>query len=252
MEFKTPALTTFEIASTRNLDVAWIQKWLNENCGTQLEIDGVWGTSSRAEFISAMTCRNAPAITDAELLDIAHSLGASTDKQIRAVAKVESNGSGWFNSGLPKILYERHKFWQWVRNASNRVVSIFANPQSGGYTMDANNNGINDSWEKLALAIGKEPLTALESISIGKFQVLGRWYKQCGYKHPIEMLYAASRSEKVHFELLRDYILNVANLRAAFLQLSTNPNDCRAFAEGYNGKNYVKYDYHNKLAKAMK
>ena len=247
---KTPILTKEQLSSVRNPDVAWVQAWLNENCGTDLEIDGVWGTLSRSTFISAMACRTAPAITEQELQTIAEQLGDKDTKRIKAVALVESNGSGWFDSGLPKILWERHKFWEWTTNV-NRVVSWFANPQYGGYTMDANKNGINDSWEKLSLAIGKDPLAALSAISIGKFQVLGRYYRECGYNHPIEMLYAASRDEYAHYAMLRDYILNVAKLKEAFLALSTNPNDNRTFARGYNGKAYERYGYHIKLAKAM-
>ena len=247
---KTPILTKEQLSSVRNPDVAWVQAWLNENCGTDLEIDGVWGTLSRSTFISAMACRTAPAITEQELQTIAEQLGDKDTKRIKAVALVESNGSGWFDSGLPKILWERHKFWEWTTNV-NRVVSWFANPQYGGYTMDANKNGINDSWEKLSLAIGKDPLAALSAISIGKFQVLGRYYRKCGYNHPIEMLYAASRDEYAHYAMLRDYILNVAKLKEAFLALSTNPNDNRTFARGYNGKAYERYGYHIKLAKAM-
>ena len=39
-----------------------------------------------------------------------------------------------------KILYERHKFWEWVQDKSNRVVSWFANPKAGDYTLDGNTN----------------------------------------------------------------------------------------------------------------
>lgn len=248
-EFETPVLTKEQLSSVRNPDVAWIQAWLNANCGTDLEIDGVWGSSSRRTFISAMACRTAPAITEQELQTIAEQLGDSDTKRIKAVADVESNGSGWFNSGLPKILWERHKFWAML--PADKTVSWYSNPVAGDYTMDANKNGINDSWEKLSLAIGKDPLAALKSISIGKFQVLGEYYRECGYNHPIEMLCAASRDEYAHYAMLRDYILNVAKLKEAFLALSTNPNDNRAFARGYNGKGYRKYEYHNKLAKAM-
>ena len=251
MQYKTPVLTKEQLSSVRNPDVAWVQAWLNENCGTNLEVDGVWGISSRSEFIHAMTNLNASPILSQELLSIAQELGDVDTKRIKAVAAVESAGSGWFNSGLPKILYERHKFWEWTTNG-NRVISCFANPQHGGYTMDANKNGINDSWEKLSLAIGKDPLAALSAISIGKFQVLGRYYRQCGYNHPIEMLYAASRSEYAHYAMLRDFILYVAKLKEAFLALSTNPNDNRTFARGYNGKAYERYEYHIKLAKALK
>ena len=247
-KFETPVLTKEQLSSVRNPDVAWVQAWLNANCGTDLEIDGVWGTLSRSTFISAMACRTAPAITEQELQTIAEQLGDKDTKRIKAVADVESNGSGWFDSGLPKILWERHKFW---KHTADKFVSWYSNPNSGDYTMDANKNGINDSWEKLSYAIGKDPLAALKSISIGKFQVLGEYYLQCGYQHPIEMLCAASRDEYAHYAMLRDYILNVAKLKEAFLALSTNPNDNRTFARGYNGKAYERYEYHIKLAKAL-
>lgn len=250
MEFKQPELSN-EILNARNPDVAWVQAWLNLNAGTDLEIDGAWGTVSRVAFINAFVCKTATKITADEMEAIALELGDNNTNRLRAVAVVESGGSGWFNSGLPKILWERHKFWQWVKNSSSRVVSWFANPAAGDYTMDVNKNGVNDSWEKLSLAIGKEPLAALQSISIGKFQVLGRYYRECGYNHPIEMLYACSRSEYAQYCLLRDYILKVANCKDAFLQISSNPNDCRVFAKAYNGAGYDKYDYHTKIAKEM-
>lgn len=250
MEFKQPELSN-EILNARNPDVAWVQAWLNLNAGTDLEIDGAWGTVSRVAFINAFVCKTATKITADEMEAIALELGDNNTNRLRAVAVVESSGSGWFNSGLPKILWERHKFWQWVKNSSSRVVSWFANPAAGDYTMDVNKNGVNDSWEKLSLAIGKEPLAALQSISIGKFQVLGRYYRECGYNHPIEMLYACSRSEYAQYCLLRDYILKVANCKDAFLQINSNPNDCRVFAKAYNGAGYDKYDYHTKIAKEM-
>ena len=118
--------------------------------------------------------------------------------------------------------------------------------------MDANKNSINDSWEKLSLAACKDPLAAFQSVSIGKFQVMGQWYRQCGFDHPIEMLWAASIDEYAHYKMLRDYILKVANLQAAFLKISSNPENCRDFARGYNGPAYAKYDYHSKIAKEMR
>ena len=252
MKFVNPVLTKEELARSRNPDVSWVQKWLNLNTGSNLEVDGAWGTLSRSTFILAFTCKNASAITEDQLKQIAIELGDSNTKRIKAVSKVESNGSGWFNSGLPKILYERHKYWKHVKNASNRVISWFSNSEAGDYTMDVNKNGVNDSWEKLSLAMGKDPLAALKSISIGKFQVLGEYYQQCGYNHPIEMLYACSRSEYAQYGLLRDYILKVAFIKSAFLKLSTNPSDNIPFARAYNGPKYTKYAYHIKLANAMK
>lgn len=244
-------LTTAEAAKAKDLNVAWLQKWLNAH-GANLVIDGQGGTLTRAAIIQVFVNKNAQAITQAQLQAIAQDIGDTSTKRINAVAKVESAGGGWFETGLPKILYERHKFWERMQDKMKRVVSWFANPKAGDYTIDANKNGINDSWEKLSYAACVDPLAAFQSISIGKFQVLGRWYRECGFEHPIEMLWAARNDEYAHYKMLRDYILNVANLKSAFLKISSNPENCRDFARGYNGPAYAKYDYHTKIAKEMR
>ena len=247
-------LTTEEAAKAKDLNVAWMQKWLNANGAMPaLLIDGKGGDLTKDAILQVFTNKNAQAITQEQLQSIARDLGDTNTKRINAVAKVESGPyGGWFSSGHPVILYERHKFWEWVQDKSKRVLSWFANPKAGDYTMDANGNSINDSWEKLSLAACKDPLAAFQAISIGKFQVLGRWYRECGYEHPIEMLWAARNDEYAHYRMLRDYILNVANLKTAFLQISSKTDDCRAFARGYNGPAYEKYSYHTKIAKEMR
>ena len=244
-------LTAEEAAKAKDLNVAWMQKWLNAH-GANLVVDGQGGSLTRAAIINVFVNKNAQAITQEQLQSIARDLGDTNTKRINAVAKVESAGGGWFDSGLPKILYERHKFWEWVQDKTKRVLRWFSNPSPGDYTTDSNKNGINDSWEKLSLAACKDPFAAFQSISIGKFQVLGRWYRECGYEHPIEMLWAARNDEYAHYRMLRDYILNVANLKTAFLQISSKPDDCRNFARGYNGSKYEKYAYHTKIAKEMR
>lgn len=80
---------------------------------------------------------------------------------------------------------------------------------------------------------------------------MGAHYKLLGYSHPIDMLWAATRSELDHYKMLVGYIKGTGLLRA-FHNLSTDPDTCRAFAKGYNGPKYEKYEYHLKLAKEMK
>ena len=245
-------LTAEEATKAKDLNVAWMQKWLNAHGAyPTLVVDGDSGSLTRSAIINVFVNKNAQAITQEQLQSIARDLGDSNTRRINAVAKVESAGGGWFDSGLPKILYERHKYWGFTA-LSNRIKSWFANPSAGDYTTDANKNGINDSWEKLSLAACKDPLAAFQSVSIGKFQVMGQWYRQCGFDHPIEMLWAARNDEYAHYKMLRDYILKVANLQAAFLKISSNPENCREFARGYNGPAYAKYDYHTKIAKEMR
>ena len=248
-KFQKVELSPDELANVKNPNVAWVQKWLNVHAGTNLVVDGVWGVMSRSTFLLAFANKNAPAISETELLQIAQELGDSNTRRIRAVAQVESNGGGWFSNGLPKILYERHLFWR--ETTETREIKWYSNPNAGGYSLDENGNDINDSWEKLAFAIGRDPLAAFKSVSIGKFQVLGKWFRECGYAHPIEMLWAAHNSELAQYQMLRDYILKVANLRDEFLALNSYAKNNRAFAKGYNGAAYAENQYHSKLANAL-
>ena len=239
------------------MNVKELQLWINAKIKseglaiTPLNPDGLPGPLTRSTFILLFVNKNARAIDETERLLIAKSLGDVNTKRIRAVAQVESAGSGWFDSGLPKILYERHYFHKFVKKTISWVTGFISNPSSGGYTVDANKNGINDNWDKLAAAVCIDPYGALQSVSIGSFQVMGRWYKDCGYKHPIDMLWAARNSEYEHWKMLAGFI-KANNLTKAFLAISTNASDNVRFVEAYNGPAWRKNDYANKLAKAMR
>lgn len=231
-----------------------LQHWLNLK-GANLKVDGVGGIKTRQAFIQVFLNPCYKKITEQELLSIAKSLGDNNTKRIKAVATVESGGSGFTKDGQVKILWERHLFYKFTNKTiyfDGYTKHMLSAQTSGDYSLDINENLINDSWEKLAQAVTIDVDGALQSISMGMFQVLGKYYEECGYAHPIEMLYACSRNEYKQYELLMYYILKVANLKNAFLALSNNPETCRSFAKGYNGSNYTKYNYHTKLASAMK
>lgn len=232
------------------MDVRQLQQWLNDHgASPRLVVDGQGGALTRAAIINVFVNKLAIPIIPAEVLAIATRLGDTNDRRIRAVASVEAKGSGWFTSGLPKILYERHYFYRLTRGKFG--ITWYSNSKAGDYTQDKNDNDVIDSWEKLAYAACKDPDAAFQSISIGKFQVMGVHYKLLGYNHPIEMLWAARNSELAHYEMLAGYI-KAFGLQMAFLKLSSLAKDCIPFASGYNGQNYAKYEYHLELAKALK
>ena len=56
--------------------------------------------------------------------------------------------------------------------------------------------------------------------------------------------------EEAHYELLARFI-EFNGLKDELRALSSNPEDCRAFAMAYNGKSYEVNSYHTKLAKAL-
>ena len=234
------------------MSFASFQQWLY-NHGASLAADGKPGPATRAAIWSLFQNRKAAAITTDDLTRFANRLGC-TVRQLQAVATVESNGGGFLNSGHPKILWERHYFWKRmaVKLASGSVSGAWlAHPTGGGYTIDADNDGLNDSWEKLVEGAMRNPQAAFESCSWGKFQIMGAWWQKLGYANPFNFAYSMVESEAGHYEALCRYI-EVNGLKPAIQALSASPQTCVAFARGYNGPGYAKGEYHIKLARAMR
>lgn len=227
------------------MNLQQLQQWLNAH-GAKLIEDGRPGPATRDAIINIFTNAKAAAVSDDEIARLASRLGGSV-AQVKAVAAVESAGGGWDNAGRLKCLYERHYFWKRLRIK----IPFLSDPTPGGYTVDADRDGINDSWEKVADAALRSPVAAFESASWGKFQIMGAWATKLGHANAVEFVWALSRSEAAHYAALERFI-QVNGLTRAFQALSTNAETCRAFARGYNGPAYERGGYHNKLARAMR
>lgn len=213
-----------------------LQTWLGLK-GYPVARDGQPGPETRNAVIEVFRNTAAPGVSDVQLRGIAQRLGC-TPQQLATVARVESAGGGWDDSGLLKCLWERHYLWRRVKLA----VPLLSNPTPGGYTIDADGDGINDSWEKLADASMRFGFgIAAECASFGKFQIMGAWWKALGYDSVADFVWQLSRSEAAHYEALARYV-EVNKLRGALQRISANPMDCLAFAEGYNGKGQCGYD----------
>lgn len=227
-----------------------LQHFLNSK-GARLTIDGAVGPKTRDAIYTLFANRNASAITPAQISVIARELTVS-DAQVRAVASVESNGGGYQQSGHPKILWERH--WFFRRIAVKITASLpgqwVAHPNPGGYTLDADKDGINDSWEKLLEGCTRDPVAAFESCSWGKFQIMGAHWNPLGYKSVFDFAWAFRESEYGHYKALAAFI-RVNRLIPAMQALSSTPSTNERFAHGYNGPQWRKNDYAGKLAQAM-
>ncbi len=219
-----------------------LQLWLNAH-GASLVVDGKPGPATRSAILNVFINRGAPAVSPADIAQIAAKLGG-TPRQVAAVAKVESAGGGWDDAGRLKCLYERHYFWKRLRI----LIPLLSNPAPGGYTVDADRDGINDSWEKVADAAMRSPLAAFESASWGKFQIMGAHAVSLGYANAIEFVWALSRSEVAHYDALARFI-NVNGGRQKFQALSRDYRTNTPFARMYNGSGQKGYDH--KLAAAM-
>lgn len=201
--------------------------------------DGQWGQASILAFHTAFRNPSAPAVTSGDVARFADRLGCSV-AQLNAVASVESGGGSFDRLGRPKILYERHIFHRLT--GGQWSVTAYSNPSGGGYDQD--------SWAKLAMAIGKAPDAAFSSCSWGRFQVMGKAWGQLGYTSPFELAMSTVKGEAGHYELLCRFI-EKNGLADELRSLSADPDDCRPFARLYNGPGYEANAYHSKLARAL-
>lgn len=225
------------------MNVKQYQQWLNAR-GANLIVDGIGGPATRSATLAVFSNTHAPAASQAELRALAARLGG-TLKQLMAVINVECAGKGFLDSGQPKILYERHYAWKRLKIK----IPFLSDPVPGGYTLDADKDGINDSWEKLADMVNRNPDVAFESCSWGAGQVMGAYWARLGYASVYEMAWSMRQTEIAHYEALARYIEKFG-LIPAFKALSSNPASCRAFAIGYNGPKQKGYD--QRLAREMR
>lgn len=240
-------------SASQKVNLADLQAWLNAR-GASIVVDGKPGPATRRAILDTFINTSAPAVTRQQMAAIATRLGG-TARQLAAVAKVESAGGGWDDKGRLKCLYERHYFWRRLRIK----IPFLSNPVPGGYTIDADRDGINDSWEKVADAAMRNPIAAFESASWGKFQIMGahasadpaRKGKVVFDGNAIDFVWWLTRAEAYHYQALARFI-EVNGLVPAFRALSDDPEACRAFARGYNGTRYADGNYHGKLAAAMR
>lgn len=229
-----------------SLEAMQLQTWLNSH-GASLKVDGAAGPKTRAAIFDVFRNVDAPAVTPAEIRMFGDRLGGDAAR-MRAVAEVEAPRGGWDASGLMTCLYERHYLWRRIAIK----VPFLADPKPGGYTIDIDDDGINDSWEKVADAACRfGAAKAFECASWGKFQIMGAWWQRLGYKSALDFVWGMSRAEVAHYEALCRYIERF-DLSAAFRAISADPEDCRAFAKGYNGSTYWKHAYHERIAAAFR
>jgi hypothetical protein len=220
------------------MNVKDYQTWLNSK-GQKLTVDGAAGPATREATKAVFSNPDAPAVTEEQLRNLAEMADVQYE-QLVAVANVESSGGGYDSGGKPKMLFERHKFHSCT--GGKYSTTSYSNPSAGGYN--------EDSWEKLGMALAKDVECAFKSASWGKFQIMGFWYPNMEFTSALDMAYATVKSEYHHYYTLVGYI-RLSSLLDEMRMISTNPDDCRPFAKGYNGSNYAEGGYHEKIAAEM-
>lgn len=182
-------------------------------------------------------------LTDEDYVRAAHDLGCDP-AMIRAVAEVESSGSG-FTGTAPTILFERHVFYrnapkdkrvQWAKDHPELCAS---RPYAkGGYGPK------NKQYEKLREAAKLDYNAALMACSWGTFQELGENYKELGFASVRDFVEAMRQGADRHLDI---FVRSIKWRGIADEMRSPSIANCRKIARAYNGPAYAKFDYHNKI-----
>jgi N-acetylmuramidase len=163
---------------------------------------------------------------------------------LRAIAQVESAGSGFDSKGRPTILFERHVF---ARNTAPKGRFNAQHPDiSAGVPYAKGTFGnIEQQWIKLARAYQLDPEAALKAPSWGTFQILGENHRASGFADVRSFVGAMFRSPAGHLRALVGFIQANPSIHQGLKR-----HDWVAVAKGYNGAGYKTYAYDTKLAAA--
>lgn len=166
---------------------------------------------------------------------------------IKAVAEVESAGSGFLQDETIKVLFEGHIFYRYTDGKFKNSDPTLCYPRwtrefyAKGANSDIRGHG---EWARLQAAIKLDKKAALMSASYGKFQVMGFNYVHCGFKDIADFFKAIQISEGEQIKAFCKYIQDVG------LDDELRTHAWRDFARKYNGPEYQKNKYDLKLAAA--
>jgi hypothetical protein len=183
-------------------------------------------------------------LTADALLAAAAALGIEL-AALLAIADVESRDSGFLPDGRPVILFERHVMYRRLKKAGRDADDLaarfpaFVNASPGGYRGGAG------EWYRLDLARQIDRDAANESASWGKFQIMGFHWATCGFASVAEFVDAMSESEARQLDAFVGFVQADPALLKALKALKW-----AEVAKRYNGPDYKKNDYDNKLATA--
>jgi hypothetical protein len=161
--------------------------------------------------------------------------------KIRAVDDIESQGSGFLESGEPKILFEAHWFSRFTDGKYNKSHPNISSPRWNRSLYE----GGQAEHKRLQKAAKLNRTAALKSASWGKFQIMGYNWSECGFRSLQEFINAMYDSEKAHLGAF------IGFMKSQDLVKPLKDEDWSTFARRYNGPSYAQNDYHTKLKEAF-
>jgi len=177
-------------------------------------------------------------LTDDGLAHARRALGVDL-ATLWAVMTVETRGCGFLPSRRPVILFERHIFHRITDGRFDAHAPDLSNPRAGGYGA-----GGEAQHERLARALALDRRAALESTSWGLGQVMGFNARHAGYRSVETMVRAMTLGENSQLKAMIGFI------RSNGLATLLKRRDWKEFARLYNGADYQRNKYDERLALA--
>ena len=183
-------------------------------------------------------------LTDEDFQRAAETIGCDA-AAVRAVVAIEAGGSGFFPSGKPKMLPERHYFWRLLKDQPDKQAEAeaaglaYESWRPGNYPV-----GENACYALLARMMDIDETAALQSCSWGIGQVMGVHWEASGYCSIQALVAAMCASEAAQLDLMISFIVR-EKLGPALVT-----HDWALFARKYNGPGYAANNYDDKLEAA--
>lgn len=260
-----------------------VQRVFRETVDTAIVVDGVIGSAtmgamrSFAKFIgedpklgyTENMCKLVDQYIDKRFAKeetyraIAAKLGCPYN-HLRAVCEVESNGSAFLPDGSAVILFERHKFYQKLREVvadPTTLKAVARDADVTATTVDQLMNAVSAKYPNICSTtrggylggvaeykrLGQATAIHIEagywSASYGAFQIMGFNCKLAGYKTATDMMLDFNRSEEAQLNGLMKFIEAQPAMHKALKE-----GDWATFARLYNGVDFQANRYDSKLA----
>jgi len=165
-----------------------------------------------------------------------------------AISAKESTGAGFLPNGQCTILFERTKFYEFVRarigfNQAQRWKTEY--PDLCHTVWDKRfYKGGRGEWERLERARMLDATCSLLACSWGRWQVMGFNFNVCGYSDVQTFVADMSYSEHKQLQAVVNFITNQGQLYSA-----VRARNFETVARIYNGTGYKKNNYDTDLQK---
>jgi len=161
-----------------------------------------------------------------------------------AITKVEANSNGFIAPNKPLVLFERHVFYKQLKKQGFDIdklanqYPLLINKTPGGYL-----GGLRENY-RLEMAKQINENCAIESTSFGLFQIMGFHWKTLSYESVQDFEQQMGESELKQTEAFIRFISLSANSK---MITALKTHDYATFARLYNGPNYKKNHYDEKI-----